>query len=71
MRAGLERAAKLVPGTGFLEVTAGVAKPWQGGLDAFVRAELEWRPTERLTTGAFAQAGLEGVAAGIFGRIDL
>ncbi len=69
MRSGLDRVAQLVPGTGFLDVTAGVAKPWQGSLDAFVRAEAGWHPTDNLSAFAFAQADLQGAKAGIGARV--
>ncbi len=36
-----------------------------GGLNAFVRTELGWHPTDSITGFAFAQADLDGVSAGI------
>lgn len=68
--AGLDRAAKLLPGAGYFEV-AGVARmPWGGALDAFVRAEVGWHPTDSLTAFAFAQADLQRVQAGIGARVS-
>lgn len=67
--AGLDRVAKLVPGSGFLDVTAVAEKPWGGALDAFVRAELGWHPADNLTAFAFAQAGLQDAQAGIGARV--
>ncbi len=69
MRSGLERVGRLAPGSGFAEVTAGVVAPWSGALDAYVRAELGWHPTESLSAFAFAQAGLQGAQAGVGGRL--
>lgn len=69
MKAGLERAASLVPGSGYFEVSAVAAKPWGGALDAFVRAELGWHPTDSLTAFGFAQADLQGAQAGVGARL--
>ena len=68
--AGLDRAEKLLPGAGYFEVTAAAAKPWAGGLEAFVRAELGWHPTDNLAAFAFAQADLQGVQGGIGARLS-
>lgn len=62
--------AKLLPiGTGSFDVTAGLSNPWGGQLDAFVRAELGWHPTDSLAAFAFAQADRVGVQAGIGARV--
>lgn len=69
MLAGLDRAGLLPTGTGYAELTAGVAKPWQGDLDAYVRGELGWHPTDSLSAFAFAEGGLRGVQAGVGARV--
>lgn len=62
--------SKLVPGTGFAELTAGVDKPWAGDLNAFVRGELGWHPKDNLEAFAFGQADLHGAQAGIGARVS-
>lgn len=69
VRAGLDSASKLVPGHGEFDLTAGVAKDWGGGMDAFVRAELQWHPTDNLDAFAFAQADGQGASAGLGARV--
>lgn len=64
-RAGLDSAAKLKTGTGSFDLTAGVDERFSGGLNAFVKGEIEWHPLENIALGAFAQADLDGVSAGI------
>jgi len=70
MRAGLDRAATLVPGTGCAELTAGLAKPWGKGLEAYVRASVEWRPLTNLSAFAFGEATLQGATAGIGAMVN-
>ncbi len=69
MRAGLDRAATLVPGTGYAELTAGVARPWGEGLEAYARIEAGWRPLTNLSAFAFGEATLQGASAGIGARL--
>lgn len=64
-RAGLDSAKKLAVGTGSFDLTAGVDERFSGGLNAFVRGDVEWHPLETITGFAFAQADLDGVSAGI------
>lgn len=66
---GLDKVGMLAPGRGFAEITAGVAKPWQGELDAYVRAELGFRPRDWLDLFGFGQADLRGVQAGAGARL--
>ncbi len=69
MLSGLTRASLLPVGTGFLDVTAGVVRPWSGGMDGYVRAEIGIRPLDNVDLFGFAQAGLVGVAAGAGARV--
>ena len=69
VRSGLERAKLLPVGAGYAELTAGLANPWGGDLNAYVRAELGWHPTDTLTAFGFAQADRAGVQAGIGARL--
>lgn len=69
VRAGLDRAASLVPGSGYAELTAGVVKPWESGLNAFVRAEIGWHPAENVSLFAFGEADVHGAQAGVGSRI--
>ncbi len=52
-----------------MEVSAGVSKAWSGGLDAFLRAELGWRPADTLSVFAFAEADRIGLQAGLGARV--
>lgn len=65
VRAGLDSASKLKTGTGSFDLTAGVDERFSGGLNAFVRGEIEWHPLDNITGFGFAQANLDGVSAGI------
>lgn len=69
MRAGLDRAAKLVPGSGFAEVTAGIRNDWQSGLNAFVRGEVGFKPRENVDLFGFAEADRVGFQAGVGARL--
>lgn len=69
MRAGLDRVGKLLPGTGFAEVTGGVRSDWQSGLDAFVRGEVGFKPRENVDLFGFAEADRVGVQAGVGARV--
>ena len=70
VRSGLDRARLLPVGTGYAELTAGLAQSWGGGLDAYVRGELGWHPADGLTAFGFAQADRVGVQAGLGARIN-
>ncbi len=61
----MNQASLLPVGTGSFDLTAGISDSFGGGLDAFVRGELGWHPTDRLTGFAFAQADRVGVQAGL------
>ncbi len=69
VRAGLDRTATLVPGTGFLDFEAGVNNQWQGGLGAFVGLEAGFKPRENVDLFGFAKADLQGVQAGVGARV--
>lgn len=69
VRAGLDRTAKLLPGAGFLDFTAGVNHPWAGGLGAFVEGDVGWKPRENVDLFGFAKADLAGVSAGVGARL--
>ena len=69
MRSGLERVALLPVGTGYAEITAGVAHSWQAGLDAFVRGEIGIKPRENVDLFGFAQADRAGAQAGVGARV--
>lgn len=70
VRAGLDRVAKLIPGSGYLELTAGVDKPWDAALNAYVRTEIGWKPHESVDLFGFAQADTQsGAQAGIGARL--
>ncbi len=70
LRSGLDRASRLVPGSGFAELTAGVVHPWQGDTSAFLRGEVGWHLAEPLAAFAFAQADRVGIQAGIGARLS-
>lgn len=65
MLSGLDRVAQLTPGTGFFDVTATAEKKWGGDMDAFIRAELGWHPTDSIEAFGFAQADTHGLEAGV------
>ncbi len=69
MLSGLDRVGLLVPGSGFAQVTAGVSKGWQSGLDAFVRGEVGFKPRENVDLFGFGQANLQGAQAGVGARL--
>lgn len=70
VRAGLDRVAKLIPGSGYLELTAGVAKPWDDALSAYARAEVGWKPRENVDLFGFAQVDSQsGAQAGVGARL--
>lgn len=70
VRAGLDRVGSLVPGTGYLELTAGVSKPWDDALSAFARAEAGWKPRENVDLFGFAQVDTQnGAQAGVGARL--
>lgn len=56
MTAGLLRASKLEPSSGFLSVTAAVAGRGLGSPAVEARAELGWRPSANATLFAFTAA---------------
>ena len=70
MRAGLDRASKLLPGTGYAELTAGLVKPWAEGLGGYVRGELGMHLNQGLSAFAFAEATLQGGQAGVGARLS-
>ena len=59
------KASLLPVGTGTFDVIAGLRKPWQGDLTAYLRAEAGWHPTDWITAGAFVEANTREVMAGI------
>lgn len=66
---GLDRVGKLAPGSGFLDVTAGLRKDWQGGLDAFVRGEVGVKARENVDLFGFASGDRVGLQAGVGARV--
>lgn len=69
VRAGLDRVAPLVPGTGFLDFNAGVDRTWQGQLGAFAELDVGFKPVENVDLFGFARADLAGASAGIGARV--
>ncbi len=65
MLSGLDRVQQLVKGTGFVELTAGVLKPFDGELGAFARGEIGIKPTDSTSFFGFAEATLKQVQAGL------
>lgn len=65
----MDRVGKLFPGTGFAELTAGITKPWDGALNAAVRAEVGFKPRDNVDLFGFGQADLRGAQAGVGARI--
>lgn len=64
IRAGLERVEALKPGQGFAEATAGVRGDWSGGLVAFARGEVGFKPTSATALFGFAEATAGGATPG-------
>lgn len=65
----MDRAESLKVGTGYAEVTAGFVKPWESGLNAYVRGEVGWHPAANVGLFGFAEANMDGAQAGIGARI--
>ncbi len=59
----------MVPGSGFANLTAGVSNAWGGSLNAFVEAEVGFKPRENVDLFGFAKADRLGSSAGVGARV--
>lgn len=65
---GLDRVATLKPGAGFFDVIAGVSKPWDDELKAFVEADVGVKVARNVDLFGFAKADTRGASAGVGAR---